>query len=80
MTSGPDKLNDLTFSIAKLDLKDGDILVVRFPGQITHETACRIQEHLKGLLNGRKAFILDSGGDLTVLTGAEIKRRLEEAA
>jgi hypothetical protein len=75
--------DDLDFRIAKLEVKPGDVLVVkiatRITDQIAHDLKLRFEARLPDAV---KVLVLDSGIDLSVLSFEEIERRakLSEAA
>jgi hypothetical protein len=68
-------IDDIEFKIARLDLRPGDILVVRCPFLITDTTALRLGAAVREATGGHRALILDGGMDLAVLTAAEIEAR-----
>jgi hypothetical protein len=68
--------DDLEFRIAKLEVKPGDVLVVKVDDHITRDRALIIQHKLQTRLpKGVKALVLDKGIDLSVLTFDEIQER-----
>jgi hypothetical protein len=65
------------FEIGKLQLKDGDVLVVKTDRPMSHDAAERTRKHLKGLLPRDVAImIIDRGVELSVLTKTEIEERV----
>lgn len=69
------QVDDIEFKISRLDLRPGDILVVRCPFLITAATAARLAAAVKEATGGHRALILDGGMDLAILTAAEIEAR-----
>jgi hypothetical protein len=75
--------DDLDFRIAKLEVKPGDVLVVKIATRITEQIAHDLKLRFEARLpDGVKVLVLDSGIDLSVLSFEEIERRakLSEAA
>jgi hypothetical protein len=62
---------DLEFRIARLDLRDGDILVLKVPGYIPRSHHDSVRDQVMKATNGHKVLVLDGGADLAVLTAAE---------
>lgn len=58
------------FEIAKLDLKPGDFLVLRFPGKLTPEMVDRLKTQLDGagVVQKAKILVFEGGADLAVFT------------
>ena len=59
-------------SVQKLDVKDGDIIVLKHPGVLKSETAVYLRESLQEALhkwgyNGLKVVLLEEGMDMGVL-------------
>ena len=69
---------DLDFTIAKLELKPGDIVVLKFPQRLSHEQMMHVREYWKTICPSVKALILESGAEITLLTKAELERQLGE--
>lgn len=68
-------IDDIEFKICRLDLRSGDVLVVKIDVILSAETAHRIHEVINKATRGHKALILERGMDLAVLTAAEIEAR-----
>jgi hypothetical protein len=68
-------IDDIEFKIARLDLRPGDILVVKCETKVTPEMARRMQEVITQVARGNRALILEKGTDLSILTAAEIEAR-----
>lgn len=66
--------NDLTFAIGRLDLRQGDILVVKCSDHVCSEIADRIRRYVANVVPGHTCLILDGGLDLAVLTAADIAK------
>ncbi len=65
------------FEIGKLQLQDGDILVVKTDRPMSIEATERARKHLKGLLpRDVTIMIIDRGVELSVLTKSEIEERI----
>lgn len=57
-----------TFNVAKMDIRDGDYLVIRVKSRMTREAAERMRADLKSRLpKGVTALVIDSDADLAVL-------------
>ncbi len=69
------KLAEIEFRIARLELRPGDILVVKSRQRLSKIQVDRLADYLKPILEGRRCLVLDSGLDLAVLTAAEIEAR-----
>ena len=65
---------DLAFSIAKLELEPGDVLVVKGPRPPRHDAMCRI------VPAGVRILYIPPEVELSVLTKKEIDARAEAAA
>ncbi len=64
------------FEIGKLQLRDGDVLVVKTDRPLSTDATDRVRKHLKGLLpRDVTIMIIDRGVELSVLTKAEIEER-----
>lgn len=60
--------DDLDYRIAKLEVRPGDLLVMKCKGCIDNETARRIKGQFTGLLPDRaKVIVIDDQTDLSVL-------------
>lgn len=65
------------FEIGKLQLKDGDVLVVKTDRPMSHDVTEKVRKHLKGLLpRDVTIMIIDRGVELSVLTKTEIDQRV----
>lgn len=65
------------FEIGKLQLKDGDVLVVKTERPMSNDVTERVRKHLKGLLpRDVTVMIIDRGVELSVLTKTEIDERI----
>lgn len=65
------------FEIGKLQLRDGDVLVIKTDRPMSHDATERVRKHLKGLLpRDVTIMIIDRGVELSVLTKAEIDDRV----
>lgn len=65
------------FEIGKLQLRDGDVLVVKTDRPMSHDATERTRKHLKGLLpQGVTIMIIDRGVELSVLSKTEIAERV----
>jgi hypothetical protein len=62
------------FSIAKLSLAPGDILVVKVHQRIAQETFNRISDYFSQQAPGHRVLILDRDLDLSVLTKADVEK------
>lgn len=68
--------DNLEFRIAKLEVKAGDMLVVKCDGYLSLEMSKKLKQQFKDRLpEGVQVLILDKGLDLAVLTFDEIQRR-----
>lgn len=68
-------IEDIEFKIARLDLRPGDILVVKCETKLTADMARRMQEVITRVTRGHRTLILEKGTDLAILTAAEIEAR-----
>lgn len=69
------------FEIAKLQLKRGDVLVVKTDRPMSNDATERTRKHLAGLLpQGVRTMIIDRGVELSVLTKSEIESRSASVA
>jgi hypothetical protein len=58
----------IRFEIAKLNLRPGDVLVIRTMEHYSKEAMGHLVDNFKNLVpNGVKGIVLDSGIDLTVI-------------
>lgn len=65
------------FEIGKLQLKDGDVLIVKTERPMSNDVTERVRKHLKGLLpRDVTVMIIDRGVELSVLTKTEIEERV----
>jgi hypothetical protein len=65
------------FEIGKLQLQNGDVLVVKTDRPMSQDVTERVRKHLKSLLpQGITIMIIDRGVELSVLTKAEIDERV----
>ncbi len=65
------------FEIGKLQLHDGDVLVVKTDRPLSIDATDRVRKHLKGLLpRDVTIMIIDRGVELSVLTKADIEERI----
>ena len=65
------------FEIGKLQLREGDVLVVRTDRPMSHQATETTRKHLRDLLpRGVTIMIIDKGVELSVLTKAEINERV----
>lgn len=65
------------FEIGKLQLRDGDVLVVKTDRPMSHDVTERVRKHLKGLLpRDVTIMIIDRGVEVSVLTKSEIDQRV----
>ena len=66
---------DFLESMQKLDVKDGDIIVLRYGAKLSKETSTNlrdaIQEIIKGFGFNVKAMILEDGMDIGILRKKE---------
>lgn len=62
-------------SFGKLELKDGDTLVLKSESKLSVEVCARIKEHIKHLLGDLKikVLVLDGGMDIGILRKEEAK-------
>lgn len=68
-------MDDIEFKIARLDLRPGDILIVKCKERLSAGTLAIMREVLARVAGGHKALILENGMDLAVLTAAQIEER-----
>lgn len=76
--NGPSRLLlDMRLRIERLELKPGDRLIVKFNGYLTKPMAEGIRDQFAAdvLPAGVKAYIIDKGIDLSVVTAAELEAR-----
>ncbi len=67
--------DDLEYRIGKLDVKPGDMLVVKLNSRLTDDMAKRARQHFETSIPGVKVLVIDSAVDLSILTFEEIQRR-----
>lgn len=64
------------FSISKMQLGPGDILVLRAPVALSFTSAEHIRAYLRqSLPEGQRVLILEPGFELSVLTKADVEAR-----
>lgn len=68
-------IDDIEFKIARLDLRPGDILVVKFPHLLSMAQARSMQAIIQRVAPDHRSLILERGMDLAILTAAEIEGR-----
>lgn len=69
--------DDLTYRIAKLEAKPGDVLVFTTKKPITMEAATRIRADITRLIPHLRVLICDGGAEVSLLTAAELRERLD---
>ena len=65
--------NDSEYKIARMDLRPGDVLVVRCNYMLSGTMAGVIQSHIGDAAPGHKVIVLDRDTELSVLTAAEVE-------
>ena len=79
MTEAVDPIaRDISFTIGKLELEAGDIVILKSPGRMTYDGATRLREAAREALRGHKCIILDGGMDIAVLKKADLEKKLSE--
>jgi hypothetical protein len=68
-------IDDIEFKIARLDLRSGDILVMRFKERLSRQQVDHMRATIDPIIKGHKVLVLESGADLAILTAAEIEAR-----
>jgi hypothetical protein len=69
-------MDDLEFRIAKLELKPGDILVVKIDAHLSDTNRAVLRAQWEPLIpGGHKMLILDRSIELSVLTQSDIEAR-----
>jgi hypothetical protein len=63
---------NLEYQIARLELRPGDILVIKLAAKLSHHAIATIKSDLDRLMPEYRAIILDGGMDLSVLSRAQI--------
>jgi hypothetical protein len=63
---------DLTYQIARLALRPGDILVIRVAQKLSAATVAALKGDIDQVMPEYRAIILDGGMDLSVLTREQI--------
>lgn len=67
-----DKCEDLerapVTTISRLELKPGDVLVIRYPGSLSQKARDMIAAQMNHLFPGRRCIILDEGMELQVVS------------
>lgn len=66
---------DLEFRIARLDLRKGDILVVKFGVPVSAEMVEIVKNNFAEIARGLRLLVIDARADLSILTAAEIAER-----
>lgn len=65
------------FEIGKLQLTQGDVLVVKTDRPMSQDATDRTRKHLAGLLpQDVKCMFIDRGVDLSILSKSEIEERI----
>jgi hypothetical protein len=64
--------SSLEYRICRLDLMQGDVLVVRAASTVSMDWVKRIKEDVDRLVPGVRCLVLDGGTDLTVLTRQQL--------
>lgn len=70
---------DISFTISKLDLKPGDIVIIRCRQRLTQDGVNRLRETMKLAMPDQKALVLEDGMEIAVLTKADLERKLAES-
>ena len=70
-------IDDIEFKIARLDLREGDILVVKIAQPLMTTTRDRLRDYIAKSSGGHQVMVLDGVMDLAVLTQAEIAERVK---
>jgi hypothetical protein len=70
--------DDVAYRIGKLELRRGDVLVIKVASEITAEHASRMRDEFKKHVGAEKMIVLGPGIDLAVLTKSELQQRLGE--
>ena len=65
---------DLRFTVGKLDLKPGDMVVVKFPGKLTADGVDALQRGLKEIFPDHRAIVLENGADIDVISSVKEKQ------
>jgi hypothetical protein len=65
---------DVEFQIAKLDMRQGDVLVARAMRIIPSEAAARIRAYLERAMPGTKVVVIDGSLELSVVSKADAKK------
>lgn len=71
--------DDIEFKIARLELRAGDILVLKIKNSPPREALRKWSDHIERI-SGHRCFVLENGADLDVLTAEEVERRLSDDA
>jgi hypothetical protein len=66
---------DLPFQIAKLEMKPGDVLVLRPTRPIVSEAASRLHAYVSRAFPDRKILVIGSDVDLSVVSARKATRR-----
>lgn len=64
---------DLVFEIARIEMKPGDVLVLRSKQRLSSVQIDRLAEHVRPALGNNKCLVLDRSLDLAVLTKSDIE-------
>jgi hypothetical protein len=72
-------MESVRFEIARLDLRPGDILVLRFQDRLRPEAIENIRRTMKDVVGDHRCLILENGAELAVLTAAELEDKLATA-
>jgi hypothetical protein len=72
-------MESVRFEIARLDLRPGDILVLRFQDRLRPEAIEHIRLTMKDVAGDHRCLVLENGAELAVLTAAELKDKLAAA-
>lgn len=68
-------IDDIEFKIARLDLRPGDILVLKLRDQVPTWEMDRFRKIMQEITGDHKCLVLENGVDLAILTAAEIEAR-----
>lgn len=67
----------LGYSIGRLSIQPGDILVVKYQGRVRAETASFIKERCQACMGDIPVMVIGDDIDIAILTKAEINGRIE---
>ena len=62
------KLKVVQMEIAKLALKPGDTIILKYAGKLSYEIMERLKTHIELFFPGHRALVLDQGLELQVVT------------